>query len=108
MRTNPLKSLSLGGICAAGNCTAWVVLFLVGPLGVIHWRLQAVVEILLSLPFLIVLSFGHRVVVTVWDVVAYWICIALNSFAWGYSVAWLLRHIPHRTNRDSKETTAPS
>jgi len=98
------KPLSVGGLLAVGNCAAWLVLFLIGPLGVIHWRLIAGFKILLSFPFLILLLFEHMVTWTASDVVALWICIALNGFAWGYSIAWLLRQIPRRSNRD---TTGP-
>lgn len=94
------KPVSAGGLLAAGNCVAWIVLFYIGPLLVIDWRLKAAFEILLSLPFFILLPFGDKVTWAASDVVALWICIALNSFAWGYSIAWLLRQIPRRSNRD--------
>lgn len=102
-----LKPLSAGGLLAAGNCAAWIILFLIGPLGIIDWRLIAAFEILLSLPFFILLPFGHMVTWTVSEVVAQWICIALNSFAWGYSIAWLLRQIPRRSNRDPMGPITP-
>ena len=87
-----LWKLDLGGTLTMCNCAVWPALVLLASIPDVHEAIPVVLMFLFALPFawlFMLPELDSRP--TNFDVISTCVIIGLNSFAWGYGLAAILR-----------------